>query len=286
MTKRCCTVLLASLLAPMVSAVAQDIETTKVAEGVYQFRWNSHNGMFVHSAGRVVAFDPINPEAAAAFGKEIQRVLPGARLAAIVYSHSDADHSTGAPALMAAFGSTTVPIIAHERAVAPIRARNDANHPVPTVTFAERMAFDIAGRRIELHYLGPSHTDNMLVGFIPDVGVAFAVDFVALDRVGYQGLPGWRFPEFFDALSGMLRIPFQTVVFGHGATGDRDAIRRQIAYYDDLTAAMRKALADGLSEDQAVAQVTLPAYQAWGQYQAWMPMNARAIYQWLAKGER
>lgn len=286
MNLRLKALLFVGCLAPTVPSVAQDFETFEVADGVYRFRWNSHNGMFVHSAGEVVVFDPINPAAATAFAGEVQRTLPGARLAAIVYSHSDADHSAGATALMAAFGGAVVPIIAHELAVAPIAARADANHPVPTVTFSERMAFDIGGRRIELHYLGPSHTDNMLVGFVPDVGVAFAVDFVALDRVGYQGLPGWRFPEFFGALSGMLGIPFQTVVFGHGPSGDRDAIRRQIGYYDDLTSAMRKALSNGLTEDQAVGQVSLPKYQAWDQYQAWMPMNARAIYQWLANGGR
>ena len=86
----------ASLFTPV---SAQDFETTEVADGVYQFRWIGHNGLFVVSGDEVVAFDPISSEAAGVFAQEIQRVAPGTRLTAIVYSHSDPDHATGAPSL-------------------------------------------------------------------------------------------------------------------------------------------------------------------------------------------
>ena len=271
----------ASTFAPV---SAQDFETTDVADGVYQFRWIGHNALFVVGGDQVVAFDPISSEAASVLGREIQRVVPGAELAAIVYSHSDADHATGAPALMAAFGQDNVPIIAHERAVPPIRSRASAEQPEPTVTFSDRLTFDVGSRSIELHYLGPSHTDNLVVPFVPDVGVAFAVDFVSNDRVGFQELPGWYFPEVFDALARMLHIPFDTVVFGHGMVGDRSSIHRQIAYYDHLTAAVRRAIAVGLSEDEAAEAIQLPAYANWGQYEDWMALNARAVYRWLAAG--
>ncbi len=259
----------------------QDFETTEIASGVYQFRWVGHNAMFAVSDNRVVAFDPINSEAAAAFAGEIKRVVPNAQLAAIVYSHSDADHSTGAGTMMAAFGQENVPVIAHERAVAPVQARAATDHLVPTVTFAERMSFQLNGRKIELHYLGPSHTDNIAVAFIPDAGVAFSVDFVNHDRGGYRDLPGWQFLEFFDAMAGLLNIPFDTMIFGHGPVGDRGSIQRQIAYYDDVTAFVRKSIAGGLTEDQVAAQISLPQYEHWGQYADWMPLNARAIYRWL-----
>ena len=257
-------------------------ETTQVAEGVYQFRWQGHNGLFVTTPAGVVAVDPIGVEAARQFAREIRRVAPGSPLAAIVYSHSDADHATGAAALIAEMGQREVPIIAHENAVAPIRARANADQPLPTHTFTDRMVLFADTRPVELHYLGPSHTDNMIVPFIPDVGVAFAVDFISNNRMGYQNLPGWRFPEFFDALSGLLRIPFRTIVFGHGAAGDRATVQRQIAYYDDLTTAVRRAIAQGMTEAQAMESVRLPQYGDWGQYEAWFPLNVQAVYRWLS----
>ena len=275
---------IASALTSAALSAQDDYETTRVASGVYQFRWIGHNGMFVTTDEGVVAFDPINVDAARAFASEIQRIAPGAPLAAIVYSHSDADHSTGANALMDAMGQQDVPIIAHENAVAPIRARGSVDQPEPNVTFSDKLRFQMGDRWIELYYLGPSHTDNIAVPFIPDVGVAFSVDFVSLDRMGFQELPGWQFPEFFNALSGLLHIPFETMVFGHGPPGDRAAIHRQIAYYDDLTTAVRRAVEDGLTEDQAAQRIRLDQYSSWGRYDDWFPMNVRGVYRWIAGG--
>ncbi len=278
---------LAIALCLVQAVAAQDYETTRVADGVYQFRWIGHNGMFVTTPEGVVAFDPISVEAAAAFASEIRRVAPGSPLVAVVYSHSDADHSTGAAALIEAMGMAglNVPILAHENAAAPIRARASADQPEPTVTFSERMRFQIGGRWIELHYLGPSHTDNIAVAHIPDVGVAFAVDFVAKDRMGYQDLPGWAFPDFFEAVRGLLSIPFETIVFGHGPPGDRASIHRQIQYYDDLTAAVRGAIAEGMTEDEAAASIRLDGYANWDRYDDWFPMNVRGVYRWLTGGD-
>ena len=272
-----------SLATAMGVAAQGNYETTEIADGVYQFRWIAHNAMFVTTDAGVVAFDPIEVDAARQLAAEIQRTAPGSPLAAIVYSHSDADHATGAGALMEAMGQTGVPIIAQERAVAPIEARGSADQPVPNVTFADKLRFQVGGRWIELHYLGPSHTDNIAVPFIPDAGVAFAVDFVSNDRPGYQDLATWYFPEAFDAVSGLLGIPFETVVFGHGPPGDRASIQRQIAYYDDLRTAVRDAVAAGWTEEQAAERIRLDAYSAWGNYEQWFPLNVRGVYRWLAR---
>ena len=122
-------------------------------------------------------------------GGEIQRVAPGAPLAAVIYSHQDADHATGAPALMREMGRE-VEILAHRNAVAPLRTAADPDLPVPTTTYQEFLSIAPGGRRIELHYVGANHTDNSTVVFVPDVAVAFAVDFVAHDRAGFQELAG------------------------------------------------------------------------------------------------
>ncbi len=276
--------LTALVLSPPACATAQapDYETTRVAEGVYQFRWQRHNGMFVVTPAGVVAFDPISADAAARYGQEIRRIAPGALLAAIVYSHSDADHATGAAALMRTMGQQDVPIIAHERAVAPIRQAANAAQPEPDVTFAERLVFAPGGRRIELHYVGPSHTDNLIVGFVPDAGTVFAVDFVSNDRVGYQTLPGFHFPGLLHAIGRMLDLPFTTVIFGHGAPGDRTTIQRQLAYYDDLRAAVRTAISEGWTEDQAATRIRLERYASWEQYADWFPLNVRGLYRTMS----
>ena len=209
-------------------AAAQDnYETTEIADGVYQFRWIAHNAMFVTTDDGVVVFDTIGVDAARQLAAEIQSTAPGSPLIAIVYSHSDADHATGAGALMEAMGQTGVPIIAHELAVAPIEARGSADQPAPTVTFADTLRFQMGGRWIELHYLGPSHTDNIAVPFIPDVGVAFAVDFASNDRrVSATSRPGTSPSSStrWGACSASRSRPSSSVT-GRPGTGPRSSAR-------------------------------------------------------------
>ena len=258
-------------------------QTSPVADGVYQFNAGTHNAFFVDTDGGVVAFDPISTEAAVGLANAIRAEAPDKALAAIVYSHSDADHATGAPVLQQEFGGG-VPVIAQENAFPIITERGDPDLPPPDLTFADGLTLRFGGRAIELRYLGPSHSDNMLVAFVPDERVLFAVDFVSNDRVGYQDLPGWHFDDLYVALDRLMEIPFEIVVFGHGAVGDRGTIERQLAYYADLRDAVQEALDQGLSEEEAMDRVRLDDYAHWGQYEAWFPLNVGAVYRWLANG--
>ena len=256
---------------------------SEVADGIYQFNAGTHNAFFVDTEGGVVAFDPISTEAAAGLAAAIRATVPDRPLAAIAYSHSDADHVTGAPVLRREFGDD-VPIIAQENAFPIITAGGDPDLPPPDLTFADDLTLRFGGRAIELHYLGPSHTDNLLVALVPDAGVLFAVDFVSNDRVGYRDLPGWHFDDLYVALDRLMELPFETVVFGHGEVGDRETIERQLAYYADLRDAVQEALDGGLSEEEAVEQVRLDDYAHWGRYEDWFPMNVGAAYRWLSGG--
>lgn len=265
-------------------AQASDYETTRIADGIYQFRWQSHNGFFVVTPAGVLAADPISVEAAAQYAREIKKVAPDAPLLAIVYSHEDADHATGASALMEGMGVSSVPIIAQRNAAPNIARAGSVDLPVPTVTYQRFLSLNLGGRQVELHYLGANHSDNSTVIYVPDVKVAFAVDFVSHDRVGFRELPGWHFDAFYRSMPRLLELGFETMVFGHGPAGDRSSIHRQIRYYDDIKTAVAGALAEGWSEDRAAAEIRLPEYANWDQYEAWFPLNVRAIYRWMAGG--
>lgn len=255
-------------------------ETTRVADGVYQFRFIGHNTIFVVTPEGVIAFDPISTEAAAIYAEEIRRVAPEASLAAIVYSHRDADHATGAGVLREALGDA--PIIAHANALGPLEEAANPDLPAPDSTFADRL--ELAGGAVELHYVGRSHSDDMAIGFLPEHGIAFAVDFVSADRFGYQDLSSFYFPDMHDAIAGLLEIPFETIVFGHGPSGDRATIERQQQYYRDLTEAVQAAVDEGMTEDEAAAAVLLEDYSGWGRYEDWREMNVRGMYRKLSGG--
>ena len=88
---------------------APPYETTKITEGVYQFRSRGTNGLFVIGNDGVLAVDPISIETAKIYVNEIKKVT-SKPIKYLVYSHHHFDHITGG----AAFGK--VEIIAHQKA--------------------------------------------------------------------------------------------------------------------------------------------------------------------------
>jgi len=268
------------VLAPRLQAQAE-FETTRVAPGVYQYRYQGHNAFFVESDKGIVAFDPISTVAAQHYADEIKRVAPEKPLLAIVYSHHHNDHTTGANVLQSAF-DVHVPIIAHDRARAPLEAANNADQPPPTLTFSDRLTLHFGDRPIELYYLGENHSDNSIVAVVPDVRVAFAVDFASHDRLGYQDLSSFKFPDQFRSLERLQDLPFDRIVFGHGPMGDKASVDRQVTYYRDLQRAVETAVREGLSEDEAATTIKLPQYADWGGYDTWLELNVRGMYRWVA----
>jgi glyoxylase-like metal-dependent hydrolase (beta-lactamase superfamily II) len=274
-----------SLAAAPLLAQQPNFETTRIADGVHQFRWQGHNAFFVVTDAGVVAVDPISLEAAATYAAEIKRVAPGKPLRAIVYSHHHSDHASGAAVLRRAFGGSG-PIIAHANAHARLVAQPDTALPPPDVTFADRLTLHDGTRPVELRFLGRTHSDNMIVAYLPQQKIVFAVDFVNNDRVGYRDLPDWFFPDHFDTLRRLQALDYQRIVFGHGPPGDKAAVDRQVRYYDDLRAAVSAAIARGASEDDAARTVQLPQYQQWGSYAEWFPLNVRGVYRGLSPAKR
>ncbi len=257
-------------------------ETTRVAEGIWRFRWVGHNGLFIETPEGVIVVDPISTEAAAVFAEQIRATVGDVPLLAVVYSHRDADHATGAEVIRAALGANA-PIVAHENSVGPLTDAGDPALPPPTVTYSDRYEFD-ASRTVELHHPGPSHSDDQSVVLVPDVGVAFAVDFVALDRVGYQDLAGWHMPGQIEAVARLQTLDFETIVFGHGPTGDRSAIGRQLEYWESLRDAVADARERGLSVDEAADQIHLEQFADWDRYDDWFEMNVRGMYRLQSEG--
>jgi glyoxylase-like metal-dependent hydrolase (beta-lactamase superfamily II) len=267
---------LAAVHTPPARAQAPEYETTQIADGVYMFRYRTHNTMFVVTGEGVVAFDPISVEAARIYREEIARVTDEP-VRVIVYSHSHADHITGAAEL-----AGDVPIIAHALAYDRLSAEPRPDIVLPNRTFTDRMTLRIGGKVIRLIYLGRNHSDNMIVAHLPDQGVIFAVDFVSKARVGYRDLPDYYFPDLWESLERLQQLDYNTAIFGHGEPGTKADVYDQMKYWTDLRRAVQSLIQAGLSEDEAVEAIELPSYQGWGGYDDWFKMNARTLYRYYA----
>ena len=81
-------------LADTAKSNAKLVETTKVAEGVYVFRWWVYRNVFVVTDEGVIATDPINPKVAKMLMQEIRKVTDKP-IKYVVYSHQHRDHISG-----------------------------------------------------------------------------------------------------------------------------------------------------------------------------------------------
>jgi glyoxylase-like metal-dependent hydrolase (beta-lactamase superfamily II) len=120
---------------------------------------------------------------------------------------------------------------------------DDAEHvlavePVlPDHLVTDKAELTIGGRRIELAYFGPGHSDNDLVVHVPDARVVYAGDLVE------QGAPpafGDSFPQLWPAaVHGILGLAPDVVSPGHGEPVDVDFVtaqRAELALISELSA--------------------------------------------------
>lgn len=146
----------------------------------------------------------------------------------------------------------------------------------PTETFADRFAFHLPDKQVELEYFGPAHSDGDIIVQIPQAGIVFLSDLFFYGRFPWLGdcdLDSW-----ISALDVVLKRDFTVIVPGHGNIGTP----ADVAWFRDLLAALRhavdEAIANGLSEEAACAEVDLPAYSNLSRYREWMGFNIRSAY--------
>jgi hypothetical protein len=67
-------------------------------------------------------------------------------------------------------------------------------------------------------------------------------------------------------------------------TGTKDNAREELAYLQDLSAAVKQAVSEGKSYADAQKEIKLPKYEAWPNYNAFLPMNIERYYDFWNRG--
>jgi glyoxylase-like metal-dependent hydrolase (beta-lactamase superfamily II) len=125
-----------------------DNEITTLDEGVYLFRHQFHQAIFISTPEGVIVTDPISSEAATWLKAEL-KTLTDQPVRYVVYSHHHSDHITGGRV----FAGQAI-FVSHAAARAQIVDAADPTTPVPHLTFTDRMFIDLGGKHVELIYTG------------------------------------------------------------------------------------------------------------------------------------
>ncbi len=190
----------------------------------------------------------------------------------MIYSHDHADHIAGG----GVFADTAV-VVAHDNAKRAIIGEKRPT-AVPDVPFSDRMTIELGGKKVELIYLGRSHSDNLIVMRFPAERVVFAVDIISVKTLAFRTLGDSYFPGWIDVIKGVEAMDFDILAPGHGPMGTKADATSQRVYLEDLHAAVLAAARAGQSLDQMKESIKLEKYQDWGQYEAWLPLNIEGMY--------
>jgi glyoxylase-like metal-dependent hydrolase (beta-lactamase superfamily II) len=261
--------------------------TTKVegTDNVYIFRYGGHQSMFIVTNAGVIATDPIGERrpAAKAYIEEIQKITK-APIKYVIYSHSHFDHIAGGKP----FKDLGAIFVAHRNAKKRIAELKPADVVVPDEVVDTTRTITLGGTVLELNYVGRNHSDSTLVMRLPKEKIIYTVDWIPLQGVQFRGMADTYIPDIEDSLKKVIAMDWDKLIPGHPSpkaqTGTKEDARNALAYLQDLSAAVKKAVDEGKSYADAEKDIKLPKYESWGGYGPFLPMNIERYYDFWNRG--
>ena len=242
--------------------------------------------MFIVTKAGVIATDPISLRrpAAKAYIEEIRKITQ-APIKYVIYSHSHYDHIAGGKP----FKDLGATFIAHKNAKARIAELKPADVVLPDQVVDNKKVISLGGTTLELIYLGKNHSDSTLVMRLPKEKIIFTVDWVLLGAVQFREMADTYIPDIEEGLKKVIAMDWDKLIAGHPGpggrqTGTKDDARNQLAYLQDLSAAVKKSISEGKNYADAEKEIKLPKYEKWGGYEAFLQMNIARYYNFHNRG--
>ncbi|MEU5537373.1 MBL fold metallo-hydrolase [Streptomyces sp. NPDC020362] len=252
----------------MNTAVTAPPSLEQVADDVYAFvqpdgGWCLNNAGLIVGQDRAVLIDTAATEARARrLREETGRVAPQG-VDFVVNTHFHGDHTFG----NGQFAPRAV-IVAHEgtradseesglgmRQLWPHVEWGDAPLTLPALTFRDTLTLYTGGPRVELLHVGPAHTPNDVVAWVPERSVLFTGD-VVWSAVTPFLLMG-SLTGSLRALERLRSLDPGTVVPGHGPVGGPELLDFTETYIRLLRRLADEGARDGLTPLECAQEADL-----------------------------
>lgn len=134
---------------------------------------------------------------------------------------------------------------------------------IPQIMFENSMDIELGGIRVNLIYLGPTHSDNLIQVHVPSEGVLFAPDFAR----GRNVLPDYRDLEVHNALKALRTLAYlpdvRIVLEGHDkTTTNQEAFLIFHRYLQTVRDRVLERMVAGKSLEEIRKEVTLDDLRA------------------------
>ena len=280
MVKKIITAIFASLLgcvSTVATAQPASIQAVQLAQGVWFVQGNSALGStgnrnFISNAGFFVTDDGVvvvdalgSPALAQELLREIHRVTPQA-LRYVVVTHYHADHIYGLQTLAQAGAK----VIGHASAreylnsdtaqrrleasridLAPWIDANTRLVPADQWLDTQETRFRLGSMDFVVDHVGPAHTAEDVVVFVPQLGVLFAGDLFFQGRIPFVGQADSRL--WIQALNRLMKYQPKIVIPGHGPASTNPMV--DITMTRDYLLYLRKTMGEAAKNMEPFEEV-------------------------------
>ena len=169
----------------------------------------------------------------------------------IINTHTHGDH-VGSNAEF----PTPVEVVAHEHTKTSMADmdmfQGESARHLPSRTFSDRMSLFEGEDRIDLYYFGRAHTDGDTIVTFPSLRAAHTGDLYPCNCAPLVTRGGSSLDYSETLQRAVAALPaIDTIMPGHGEVTDWQAFVDYAAFNRDLLAAVRQALDDGLTVEEA-----------------------------------
>jgi cyclase len=154
---------------------------------------------------------------------------------------------------------------------------------LPTLTFADQIAFDDGDRRVEIKRLGPAHSKGDAVAYLPKEKILITGDLCVNWTWGNNMAdPDADYDNWTRVLDDLARWDVRTVVPGHGSLAAADTLLAQREYIADIVRQVRTGVRATKTADQLLAEIDLSRHGSFGANVQQNAGSIRAVYRKVA----
>jgi cyclase len=129
------------------------------------------------------------------------------------------------------------------------------------ITFDRRLTLHVGEREVRLLHVGPGHTVDDIIVYLPDEGIIFAGDFIFLysTPLGMEG----SFAGWLRNLDAMAKLGARTYVPGHGPVCGVEGLNLCRDYLVLVQREARRRFGRGMTVDEAAKNIDLGQFKEW-----------------------
>lgn len=243
----------------------------EVAEDIYAYTqppggWCLSNAGVIIGSDSALVVDTLATESRARRLRESLDGLCSGPGRMLVNTHHHGDHNFGNQV----FGPSAI-IFAHERArtemaetglalttLWPQVEWGEIRVVLPTVTFVDRLTLHVGARRAELIHVGPAHTTNDVVVWLPDEQVLFAGDVVLSGATPFNVMGSVS--GALTAIERLRELGPRTVVCGHGPVTGPEVLDENADYLAWIQRLAEQGIARGSTPLQVAQDADLAMF--------------------------